>query len=133
VQADSLAKALPAYSRLSWTGPVFVAVDDPKDMADKERRLDLALTSGLDVHQFPEYYQPLDTISKQLPGNAETAAALMKRKPEQAPRLLEWLQQHKRDSASVGLISLMTFHAEISLLIDMRDGTYLGMLDVDPS
>lgn len=68
----------PAYSALSWVGPVLVGAVLPDD---PQERSDLVLESalgGVDLPQRPRYYRALDTLSADIEKRASALDALEK-------------------------------------------------------
>lgn len=65
----------PEWKHLSWTGPVLVGAKPPSDPQARQDLLFSYFSTGIDIHQLPEYFVDYDEIAPALLGNAETGAS----------------------------------------------------------
>lgn len=134
IRAEDLAKgSAPQFQKFSWTGPVYAGLAMPQTDAERQRILDLNLDKGRDIQQMPEFYRPWEQIAPDMLKHAEPLEDLRFRKPQFKDTIDDWLAQRQRKIDSVRYLSLLTFHAELCLVLDAQTGAMLGILDIDAS
>lgn len=66
IDADSQARAAPAYRQPGWLGPQWVAALPPVDRAERNRLVFESAMGGSDLPQRPDLYVPLEQVSDEL-------------------------------------------------------------------
>ena len=64
--ADLAKAAQPRWKTLPITGPLVVGALPPTDPDEKQQLLLATMTTGIDIHQLPKYYVPLEQVAPAL-------------------------------------------------------------------
>jgi hypothetical protein len=118
-----------AFRTRSMTGARLVGASIP-DEAARQKLISAAL-AGLDIENFPEYYVPYDSVSKEMLQHAKPLDTLLA-KPGAAPIVEDWLARNHRDRASVEWVPVVSRAYDLSMLIDATTGEPLRAFPIDP-
>lgn len=131
---EDLAKgSRPEFQSLPVFGPQLAAVEPPTDEAQRQRVLDLFMSTGRDIHQLPEFFQPWGDQRSRLLERADKLEDLYARKQQFRDEIDAWLLAHGKQLTEVRYISLLTRVSELVLAVDAGTGDYLGLIDIDGS
>lgn len=130
---DYPAAEVPEFRSAPLWGPKVARLERPTDQAELNQLLDTYMSSGRDIQMMPKYYrewttQPPDTLQ-----HAIALEDLLHRKPQYQPVVDRWMKRQGRTVNNARCLSLLTRHEELCLMLDAKDGRYLGVLDIDPS
>ena len=118
----------PAFRRVPLGRPRFIGVQEPTDLATRNRLLDSAL-QGKDIQLFPQYYVDYSTM---------TALALARAKPlkilrdRNAKMIDAFLSSEKMQEAQVKFLPLRGPKLDGAVLLDAQSGLPLKILLIDP-
>lgn len=130
IRPEHLAKAAPAYRRLSWTGAPLVGSQLPKDPASRSALLFDAL-AGADVQNQPEFFVDYAMVRPQVIQRADPIAPLVSKllPPERAR--LEAVAGN-RGWRTLTYLPIRAKHGAALMLLDANTADLLGPVDVDP-
>lgn len=127
--AELAAARDPQYRTLPWTGPRLIAVVVPP--ADQQDALFKAL-AGMEEHQRPMFYAPLERGLAQIRKGAKPLAALAARKPSSAPMIDEALSGLELPRDRLAWVPAHHRKGFWTAIIDTAAGKPVAWLDLDP-
>lgn len=119
----------PAYRRISWTGPRFIAIDVPPE--DKQDALFQAL-SGNEEHQRPKFYVPFETALDTIRARAKPLSQLEQRKPESQELVADALRGVTVPATRLAWLPIRHFRGFWTAIIDTENGLPVAYVDLDP-
>lgn len=128
IAPESLAEARdPKYRSLPLLGPELVAADFPDDPAERKKLVDLAL-AGLDLHNFPKFFQPYESRTRQVLEKAQTLEAFSKSEPAYGRIVADWLAGSGRKAEDYRYLVLRARRAWVAVLVDPKTARPVKML-----
>lgn len=134
VDADQIAKAdlakasRPEWRHLSWTGPVLVAAELPKDPDARTDLLFRSVAGGKDVQDYPQYYVPYEKAAAGLMKHAHPIAMLRELNPGKNAMIDRWLAIHQRNATGVVWLPIQPRQGDLVMMLDAATGKPLGAL-----
>ncbi|MGQ0799039.1 MAG: hypothetical protein ACT4NL_02865 [Pseudomarimonas sp.] len=119
--------ALPR-SRLPWFGPELVGSRLPDDVDTKQKLID-EFIGGRDLHVFPEYYLPFESVAPDLVASSEPLSSLAALRAE---------SERTKVTASLGRgenvrwVPIMSSRGIAVMVIDPTSGAPIKVLPIDP-
>jgi hypothetical protein len=126
---DLRANGGPAPFEVSWTGPVQVGLQLPKDTAGRNAALDLELSGG-ELHVMPRYYVGYDVQA--VLAKAQPLATLVAKHASAAGAAQRVLDRHGLAPEQVVWLPVVTRLGFGTAVLAQRDGALLGFLGLDP-
>ncbi|RYD14056.1 MAG: hypothetical protein EOP90_15160 [Lysobacteraceae bacterium] len=120
----------PEFRRRSWTGPIVVNALRPDDRSERSDLL-FSGVGGKDIELFPKYYADYATHAKPLLERAHPLSMLME-KPGARAAVEAWLADEGRSADDTVWLPLVGRDADMSVLLDRKDGRVLDALAIDP-
>jgi hypothetical protein len=117
----------PQYRSPSWSGPVMVYGEWPKDH-EEQQKLMFAGLAGVDLQQFPKYYAPYEQGKEQILTRAVPLSSVHKTDPEAAKVIDEWVARSGVDTQNLRYLRLRGRVAWVAVLIDARTAAPVKML-----
>jgi len=117
----------PQYRSPSWSGPVMVYGDWPKDH-EEQQKLVFAGLAGVDLQHFPKYYAPYEQGKEQILARALPLPAVHKADPEAAKVIDAWVASSGVDTQNLRYLPLRGRSAWVAVLIDARTAVPVKML-----
>jgi hypothetical protein len=127
--AELAAASDPRYGTLPWTGPRLIAVVVPP--ADQQDALFKAV-AGMEEHQRPKFYAPLERGQAQIRKAAKPLATLAARKPASAPLIDEAVSGLELPRDRLGWVPAHHRKGFWTAIIDTADGKPVAWVDIDP-
>ena len=119
----------PAYRTVPLTGPVFVAVELPKDMAVLKDLIAESQKKGGKVAQhLPRFYVPYASYKAQVIKNSQTVKALRERSAELADQMEKEIAETGRKVSDLNYLPLQTRRGWGTVYIDAKTGDIVKML-----
>ena len=117
----------PQYRSPSWSGPVLVYGDWPKDH-EEQQKLMFAGLAGADLQHFPKYYAPYEQGRDQMLAKASPLASVHTTEPAAAKVIDEWVASSGVDARNLRYLRLRARNAWVAVLIDARSAEPVKML-----
>ncbi len=128
IAPESLAEARdPKYRGLPLLGPELVAADFPDDPKERQKLVDLAL-AGLDLHNFPKFFQPYASRTRQVLEKAQTLEAFSKAEPAYGRIVADWLAGSGRRAGDYRYLLLRARRAWVAVLVDPKTAQPVKMI-----
>jgi hypothetical protein len=118
----------PAFQSLPLTGPVFVAIDMPRDMNVLKGLIAETLKGGKVATELPKYYIPYAQHKKQAVAQSQPVEAALKRGGDFAALAQEFLAASGRKAADLNYIPMQTRRGFGAVLLDAKSGDIVTML-----
>lgn len=115
---------------LSWSGPRLIAAAKPKDRAEFQRSLDLAL-GGLDISYFPKSWREYSSATKEVWSAAIPVSALLNRYPSQTKGLAALAARANQPVSSLGYLPVLSRYGAGTAIVALPDSRVIGYLPVD--
>jgi hypothetical protein len=134
VDADQIASAdlaeasQPLWRSLSWTGPVLVAAELPKDPHARDALLFGSLQKGKDVQDYPQYYVPYGRAVSGLLKRAHSIAELRELNPGRGATINRWLASKHLTENQVVWLPIQPRKGDLVMMMDATTGKPLGAL-----
>ena len=122
----------PEWRRLSWTGPVLVGTELPRDPHEHNALLFSALSTGKDVQDFPKYYVPYANAAPALLQRAQPVRALIELHPGKRADIDDWLKKHGFNETQTAWLPIQARQGDLVMMMDAHDGRTLGALPINP-
>ena len=133
IEADDLAAAADTpYARLSWSGPVLVGTQSPKDPEQRNRLLIESLTGGSDIDRRPAFYQDYRLASAGLRKRARPLSDWVGHTHPGVMAARSYALSHDRSLDQVLVLPLRARMAYAAILLDANSGEPLHSFDFDP-
>lgn len=129
IAPEHLAEAPPAYRRLPWTGPRWVAVAVPDTPEGRARALD-DFTAGIDLPFRPSYYVPYESVREAMLLRARDVASLQGRLDGRDGQRLE-RELARIEPRPRHFLPIASAHGGAVALLD-DTGRVLRVVGVDP-
>jgi len=117
----------PQYRQPSWSGPVLVYGDWPRDH-EEQQKLMFAGLAGVDLQHFPKYYAPYEQGRDQILARAQPLSSVGRLEPAAAKAIDAWLASAGADPANLRYLRLRGRIAWVAVLIDARSAAPVKML-----
>lgn len=133
IHANDLAQASrPEWKHLSWTGPITVGAELPKDPVAREKVMFTSFRTGQDIQDWPKYYVPYAAAAPALLKRARPVSALLKLYPDQRDPIDRWLARHGASERDARWLPIQSRAGDLVMLVRARDGQPIGALPLDP-
>lgn len=127
--AAELAQAKnPAFRSLPLTGPVYVAVDLPRDLKALGQIMSEQAITGNVVTQMPQYYVPYADKRKQAIEQSQALEPALQRGGDFAELAQKFLSESGRQAADLNFMPLQTRRGYGAVLIDAKTGDIVTLL-----
>ena len=128
LEPEALAEArIEKYRSTPLLGPERVFADFPKEKAEQQKLIELAL-AGLDLHHFPKYYAPYGERRQAVLAAAQTPERFRKY-DEAAGRVVdEWLKRSGTREEDVRCVLLRARRAWVAVVLDAKTAEPVKML-----
>jgi hypothetical protein len=123
-----LATARAEFRRLPLGRPRFIGVQEPTDVATRNKLLDSAL-QGKDVQLYPQYYVDYGTQTTLALARAKPLKVLRERNSQMVD---DFLNGEKLQAEQVKFLPLRAPKRDAAVLLDAHSGAPLKMLLIDP-
>lgn len=131
IAPESLAEARdPRYRSLPVFGPELVAADFPEDPKERRKLIDLAL-AGLDLHNFPKFFHPYESRTRQVLEKAQTLEDFSKAEPGYGRVIADYLAGSGRKAGDYRYLLLRARRAWVAVLVDPKTARPVKMLIVE--
>jgi hypothetical protein len=114
---------------LSWTGPELRGVRFPTD-PDEQFKIAVSGMAGVDIHCYPQYHVPYDSVRGAVAKSSRELASLVKYNPGLDPAALA--KSVKRAEADVRYLPLRAGKVDLTVLVDAKNGEVLRLDAVKP-
>ena len=129
LEPASIAQASdPGFRSLPVTGPVFVAIDMPKDMKVLREIISEAQKGGETVQHLPKYYVPYSKYKEQVIAQGRPIEDLLKREPGMADRMEKQIAETGHQAPDLKYLPLQTRRGWGAVLIEAKTGEVVKML-----
>lgn len=125
------AKAKPPYDALSITGPRLVAAEAPKN-PDEQFQVMLTAAAGQDLQTYPQYYVPYERAKSEVIAHAKPLSALHKFNPGAEQRIAALPARLGRPAPRLGFLPLRAGKRDLTVIVDLSTGEYLGNFNFRP-
>lgn len=131
IDLASAAQAPPEYRQAPWFGAKLVAAPLPEDSKAQLAAM-LEAISGVEIHLQPARYRAYPGPNRDpAPAAIPLQNALAMALPDSRARMEAASRQHG-DKKELGLLPLISSRGSAGILIDGRNGTIVGIVDIDP-
>lgn len=117
----------PEYRSVPWARPEFVFGEWPKEIADQQRLVNVAL-AGEDLQHFPKYYAPYEEGRNEILAKAQRVSQVRSREPAVAKVIDAWLARSGVHEENVRYLRVRAREAWVALLIDRHTAQPVKML-----
>jgi hypothetical protein len=125
----NLAQAkLPAFRSLPLTGPVYVAIDLPRNLKALGEIMSQSSKSGSVVTEMPKYFVPYSDKRKQAIEQSEPLAPAIERGGDFATLAQKYLNESGRKATTLKFMPLQTRRGYGAVLIDAASGDIVTVL-----
>lgn len=131
VQEGERAKAKPPFDALSITGPALAGARLPKD-PNEQFRIAMSALAGFDVQTYPEYLVPYADVKAQVVAHAAPLEGLRALNPGRSSDIAALPAKVGRPPSSIGFLPMRAGKRDLTVLVDMSSGKYLGNFDLKP-
>jgi hypothetical protein len=114
-EKEALEAELPEYRGISWFGPKLVATRPAKDMDEKMKRIDSAM-SGKDVHLFPKYFVPYQQQCEAVKTRLQSLTTLKEKNTQHGSEIDEIFKGLGSDANAYGYLPLVTKNEWVALI-----------------
>jgi hypothetical protein len=125
VDDSTLQRAPPALRTLSWTGPVVIAVEKPKDAAEQLRTIELGL-AGIPLSSLPLHWKEYAEVTKEVLDASRPVSRLVARHPSAKTALEQLAASAARPLSTLRCLPLVSRQAEWSVVLDGQDARVIG-------
>ncbi len=123
-----VALAPVAFRTVPLTGPVYVAVDVPKDIKALRELISQATSGGDLVQHLPQYYFPYSSRKREALENSRPLETLTKDDKQLADRIDEELADTGRKASQLNFLPLQTRRGWGAVLVDAKTGDIVKIL-----
>ena len=132
LEPGALAEArYPEFRRPSWTGPVLVYGEWPRDHAEQQRML-AANLRGVDLQHLPRFYAPYEKGKADILGRALPLARARMQEPAAARVIDAWLPGSGYAEDRLRYVPLRGRNFWVAVLIDRATARPVKMLLAEP-
>ncbi|MGQ0591392.1 MAG: TfpX/TfpZ family type IV pilin accessory protein [Gammaproteobacteria bacterium] len=117
---------------LPLTGPRLVAADRPSDAKEQERLLFTAVTSGVGLPNFPQYYVPYHERTAAVIAKSQPLAELREKRPESEADLTRVVKMFGQGWDDLAFLPVRARKQDLTAIIDRRNGNVVKVLPIDP-
>lgn len=129
IEASYLAEAkLPAFRSVPLTGPMYVAIDLPKDLKALGAIFSESAKTGAVVTQMPKYYVPYADKKQQAIEQSQPLEPALKRGGDFAVIAQKFLSDSGRQATDLKFMPLQTRRGYGAVLIDAKSGDIVTLL-----
>ncbi len=128
---SSLNNSLPEFRHLSMTGPMLVGARMPKDETKRQAVLMSALSSGIDLAQLPEYYEPYDSMADEIRQKLKPLDALFDKNSENKTLIERALAESSATAEQIGYLPVQVKDQDFIAMIRRDDAQLLDYLPID--
>jgi hypothetical protein len=121
----------PAFKGIPWGRPRTIAVRSPTDQKEQMRIIQSAL-AGADLQTFPQYYVPYQALAAEARKRAKPMSVLRRRHPEALALIDRKLADLGRNDEGVLFLPLKARSRDYCVLLDAKDGSVVGFLELIP-
>lgn len=121
----------PRFRGVSWGRPRLVAARSPAEPDEQLRVIESAL-AGADLHTFPQYYVPYETLAAEALKKSRPLERLRKGHIDEAPRIDAELARLGRKLEDTRYLPLKARKRDYSVLLDAKTGAVVGFLPIVP-
>ncbi|MGH8732337.1 MAG: TfpX/TfpZ family type IV pilin accessory protein [Burkholderiales bacterium] len=128
LEPEQLAQARdPQFRSPSWSGPVWVYGEWPKDF-EAQQQLVFAGLAGIDLQHFPKHYAPYEEGRAEILRGALSLAEARKKEPQAGKLIDAWLASSGADERNLRYLRLRARVAWVAVLIDRESARPVKML-----
>ncbi len=128
---DIAAAKYPGYRSLPLTGPVYVYTEMPGNIKDRNDVVMGTFSSGKDLPQFPQYYQPYDEHSEAAGKESKPIEELRKLNPQRVAQIDASVHASGRAEAEIGYLPLRAKEHDQAVLVGKSDGKILALIEAN--
>lgn len=121
----------PEFQSVPWGRPRTIAVKSPTEPREQMRIIQSAL-AGADLQTFPQYYVKYEALARRALKVSKPVAILRRRHPEEAARIDAKLAELGRRQEELRFLPLKARTRDYCVLLDARDGSVVGFLELIP-
>jgi hypothetical protein len=129
IERADLLKAPAEFGTLAWTGPRFVATRMPS-ATEQFESIERALL-GQDLGMRPEFWRPDYERAAAFANAALPLMQLSRRWPQHEAKLQRAVAATRVPAEQLGYLPILARRTDWSALVDKRDGTIVGYVDID--
>lgn len=130
-EAELARVADPQFQGVPWGRPRTIAVKSPTDPREQMRIIQSAL-AGADLQTFPQYYVKYEMLAARALKVSKPVAVLRRRHPEEAARIDRKLSELGRKEEELRFLPLKARTHDYCVLLDAKDGSVVGYLELLP-
>lgn len=128
---EERAKAKPPYSEKSVTGPALVATRRPTT-PDDQLRIGMSALQGFDLQSYPQYYVPYDEARERVRAQAKPLDALHAFNPGAKAAIAALPAKYGRSAAALGFVPMRAVDNDLTAIVDVASGDFLGVENLVP-
>jgi len=132
IDADSLARAAPAFRRLPLVGPRVVGARKPADAGESSRIMGSAMVGGPDVQHLPHLYVPYAELATEAANAAKPLVTLAQKGRAPSDQVTDFVAVNGRAGRSLGFVPVRARNRDFAAVVDRKTGEVVGYLVVEP-
>lgn len=121
----------PEFRHAPWTGPEYVGIEWPADVAGQQKLLDMAF-QGSDVHQLPDYYVRYEKIAAAVTAKAKPIKELKYLNYSRSAQIDAELEKLGVKENEVGFLPVNHLRGAITAIVRRDNGTVLKLVRFNP-
>jgi hypothetical protein len=131
IPEGQLKPELGGFHQLSWFGPKFIGVREPKDGDERLKSLDLAL-QGQEPSVRPDWWQSYELSSAKVLARAKSLAELRKKRPESLSKIDRAVVESGKSEADMVWLPMTSFkNTDWVVLMDAKTAAPLAYAHID--
>jgi hypothetical protein len=130
VRTELLDRAAPGFERLPLLGPQLIAVRQPRT-AEESNQVSFEAAAGLSTTSRPDFWQPYETSTADILGNARPVSELMQRLPASTPQVQDFLERQGLNPAQVRYLPCNARKAFWTVFVEAGTARVLGFAAID--
>ncbi len=111
------------FDSAPWLGPQLVGVAFPASNDEIMKITESAMNGGADIQHYPKYYVGIDGSKPQIIQKAQSLEVLKKLNPNDVGRIDKLAGELGVQSVDLGFIVYRAIRADISMIVNRRNGT----------
>ena len=114
------------------SGPLLVVASRPRDSAGMQRLLEDLFAGKPDIERRPEFWSRYSDEASQVIARATPTTVLAGQHPEAQGKIETLAAARGLPRERLGFLPLIAKNRDMSLVVDLNDGSLLDVIDVDP-